>query len=415
MSVGRFSSIAIAVAGAMVALSIGSAGASERAAWDPYSPPPDLGALTQRIGQSTVTLYCGKTPVSAWSADVRINSEAAKLGYKSFLLTTYSALRPCMYENTRLVEMRYLGVEALAYVWAWDGSSDLVSVYTNLTIPRLTWFGNQRPVSGAWVAAVGSSNGSGVSLSTGSVTAVALRSFTSSFVIAQASAGGPVVNNRGQVIGISSTETSGRDSLVAGTPLLCVDLVDCSRPLDVWVTLTPPSAPIGVVASAGMNSATVSWRPPVSNGGSAILSYTAVANPGGGRCVTRSMQCVVSGLTPGTAYSFTVFASNDMGDGPISMPSQSIMPKAAVPGAVVGLKATAGPGSAFLTWFPPTNASAAVITRYEYRVGTGLWKAVTSTQVSVSGLAKGRATTIQVRAVGVSSVGAIKSVRVTPK
>ena len=72
--------------------------ASQRASWDPYAPPADLGAITQRVGQSVVTLYCGKTPVSAWAADIEISDEAASAGYKTYLITTYSAMSSCMYE-----------------------------------------------------------------------------------------------------------------------------------------------------------------------------------------------------------------------------------------------------------------------------------------------------------------------------
>ena len=389
--------------------------ASQRASWDPYAPPADLGALTQRVGQSVVTLYCGKTPVSAWAADIKISDEAASAGYKTYLITTYSAMSSCMYEGKRFVEMRHRGMESLAYVWAWDKGTGLAAVYTNQVITPLKWFGMPRPVTGAWVGAVGSSNGSGVTFSTGSVTSVGLRSFESSVSIGQSSSGGPVVDNQGRIVGMSTTESSGRNNYVAGTPLLCVDLINCSKPLDVWVTLTVPSAPLGVTAVAGAGSATVSWRKPVSDGGSPVTSYTAVASPGGMRCVTASLTCAVSGLSNGTSYTFTVYASNSMGDGAISIPSTAVLPKAPLPTAVRILKAVPGKNSVTVTWLPPGNSAVASVSSYEYRVGATLWMRVPTARVVITGLTKGRPITIQVRAVGASGAGAVAAVSSTPR
>jgi hypothetical protein len=397
------------------AVSIGPTQADARAAWDPYSAPTDLGGLGQRIGQSVVTLYCGKTAVSAWSADIRISSEAAQAGYKSYLLTTYSAMSPCMYEGKRFVEMRHRGIESLGYVWSWDKSSGLAAVFTNQVVTPLKWNGNPRPVNGQWVAAVGSAFGSGQSLSTGAVNSVELRAFRATIAVPTSSSGAPVVDNLGRVIGMATDRASVGGTYMAGTPLLCVDLIECARPLDVWAVITPPGPPTGVTAVGGVGSATVSWSAPVSNGGSAITSFTAVANPGGARCVSSSTRCVVTGLSAGTSYTFTVFASNAMGDGPASMPSSPVMPKAAIPGVVRNLRAVPGAGSATLTWVPPSNAAEVPVLYYQYRVNSGTWKRANSPRVVVTALAKGKVAVIQVIAVASSGTGSPATVRVTPR
>ena len=61
----------------------------------------------------------------------------------------------------------------------------------------------------------------------------------------------------------------------------------------------------------------MSWSP-ADNGGSAITKYTATAAPGGASCTTSGTTCTVSGLTNGTAYTFSVVATNVAGDGPPS-------------------------------------------------------------------------------------------------
>ena len=102
--------------------------------------------------------------------------------------------------------------------------------------------------------------------------------------------------------------------------------------------LSAPGAPTLVTATAAEGSATVSWTVPASNGGAAISGYAVTASPGGATCVPpgSSQACVVSGLTNGQAYTFTVTATNSVGTGPPSAPSNSATPAAGA-GAFVPL------------------------------------------------------------------------------
>jgi hypothetical protein len=91
---------------------------------------------------------------------------------------------------------------------------------------------------------------------------------------------------------------------------------------------TAPGAPTGVSAIAGDGQATVSWSAPASDGGSPITAYTATSSPGAKTCTwtTGPLSCTVTGLTNGTAYTFTVTATNDLGTGSPSAASTPVTP-----------------------------------------------------------------------------------------
>lgn len=84
-----------------------------------------------------------------------------------------------------------------------------------------------------------------------------------------------------------------------------------------------PSAPAAVSAVAGPVSATVSWSAPSANG-SPITQYMVTWS--GGRQSCSQSPCLASGLTVGTPYTFTVTATNAVGTGPASAPSNSVAP-----------------------------------------------------------------------------------------
>lgn len=91
-----------------------------------------------------------------------------------------------------------------------------------------------------------------------------------------------------------------------------------------------PGAPTIGTATAGNGQATVLFTAPVANGGG-ITSYTVTATPGGITATAANSPIVVTGLTNGTEYTFTVKATNSAGTGPASAASNSVTPAAPVP------------------------------------------------------------------------------------
>jgi hypothetical protein len=95
---------------------------------------------------------------------------------------------------------------------------------------------------------------------------------------------------------------------------------------------TAPTAPTGVSATAGNASATVAWTAPPT-GSSPIARYTVTPYIGSAAQTPTTVSgsppaasATITGLTNGTAYTFTVSATNEVGTGPASAASNAVTP-----------------------------------------------------------------------------------------
>src|SRR5207245_505517 len=139
-------------------------------------------------------------------------------------------------------------------------------------------------------------------------------------------------------------------------------------------------------------SVTVMWTAPANNGGMAITSYTVTASPGGATASGASSPLVVSGLTNGTAYTFTVTAANSVGTGPASSASPPVTPNVGSPASPTSVRASAAGYSVIrVTW----TASAGALTYMVKRSTTSgtetlLQPGITGTSYSDTGVQKGQ-------------------------
>ena len=177
--------------------------------------------------------------------------------------------------------------------------------------------------------------------------------------------------------------------------------------------VAPPGAVTGASAVGGNTQATVSFtlRP----GAEVVTSYTATSTPGGITATGGSSPIVVTGLTNGTAYTFTVFATNVVGNGPASAATNAVTPFT-VPAAPTSPVATAGNATASIAFTAPSNGGSA-ITGYTATSSPGNLTGTNSVSpVVVNGLTNGTAYTFTVVATNAAGNGpsSVASNSVTP-
>ncbi|QSQ24894.1 fibronectin type III domain-containing protein [Pyxidicoccus parkwayensis] len=181
------------------------------------------------------------------------------------------------------------------------------------------------------------------------------------------------------------------------------------------------AAPTGVTATAGDGQAAVSWTGPTDNGGSAITGYTvqALTNGAVAKSVkSTSTSTTVTGLTNGKAYTFTVAATNSVGDSPFSAPSSAVTPYS-VPGAPHDIVATPGNQQVALSWQAPEGMDMP-ITGYSVVIKQGETELprqqATSTSATITGLTNGKAYTFTVTATNAVVAGPVSApVVATPR
>ena len=247
-------------------------------------------------------------------------------------------------------------------------TGSIANINTFIAAGNLTFTGT---ASGAVTLTVGindgGNSGSGGAQSAG--TTVTLNVGLASQTITFGANPGPVLFAAGTFT-VSATATSGLAvtfssttsgvCTVAGSTVTIVTIGTCTVAADqagngtysaapqvtqnITVNASVPGVPIIGIATPGNGQATIAFTPPVSNGGSAILSYTATCNPGGVFISGAASPLTVLGLTNGTTYTCSVTATNAAGTGAASA-TLSVTPLAQI---FTGTTAT-GTGTATAT------------------------------------------------------------------
>lgn len=178
-----------------------------------------------------------------------------------------------------------------------------------------------------------------------------------------------------------------------------------------------PSTPTSVSASANPDgTSTVSFTPST-NPGKPSGNYVVTSSPGSITATGATSPIIVSGLTPGTSYTFTVVKQSGTGiSSDTSAPSGSGT-AFTIPGAPVISAARFASQTIRITLTTAAADNGSTVTSYEYRIkaGAGAYGSYATLSGSapfiagqtwdISGLTNGTTYTVQVRAVNAAGPG----------
>jgi hypothetical protein len=151
--------------------------------------------------------------------------------------------------------------------------------------------------------------------------------------------------------------------------------------------LTPDvsSAPIIGTATAGGNSAVVTFTAPEFNGGALISGYTVTSIPSGGvdsNAGTTNLSHTISGLTAGQPYTFTVTATNTAGTSAASSASNEITPTDGNNPVLSAVTSTSTSTTSTITWTTDEISSSIVDYGLTNTYGTSTSETDTSPRVT---------------------------------
>ncbi len=178
----------------------------------------------------------------------------------------------------------------------------------------------------------------------------------------------------------------------------------------VFSPAAPPGQVTGVSATAGAGSARISWSAPTTGG--VVTTYTvtpyigtAAQTPTTVSGSPLALNTRITGLTPGTTYTFKVQASNPNGSGPVSAASNQVTPQTFVaPEAPSSVSASPATAQALVSWTAPTEEGGTPLTGYTVtpyigsaaQPSTNVSASTTSTKIT--GLSNGTTYTFKVTA-----------------
>jgi hypothetical protein len=178
---------------------------------------------------------------------------------------------------------------------------------------------------------------------------------------------------------------------------------------------TVPSAPQTPSATAANQRATVSFTAPASTGGASITGYTVTATDtttsgnGGQTATGTTSPILVTGLTNGDNYTFTVHATNVAGNSVESSATSAVSPHTTVPDPPTNVTGGSGIEQVAVSFSSPANNGGHAITSYTVTAtdtiisgNGGQIASGASSPITVIGLTPGDAYTFTVHATNVT-------------
>jgi S1-C subfamily serine protease len=202
---------------------------------DLYRQPIDLEGFIDKIASSVVYIECGTGAGSGFATD--LNKKSLEPGFNTWIITNHHVIAECLDGENEI--FTYTGGEkkipAKTEVWDWDKDNDLalLEISTPLTVLNpAPYFASP----GLWTMAIGYPGNEDVDLTNattfGNIIGLENKYWNmTSAVVNPGNSGGPLVNSRGEVIGVNSahmvSSEQGIWNYAVDTDVLCKNIIKC--------------------------------------------------------------------------------------------------------------------------------------------------------------------------------------------
>jgi S1-C subfamily serine protease len=203
-----------------------------------FAAPDDLDALIKKVGESVVDIYCESGDGSGGTGFAH-DDEPVTAGYLTTLVTNHHVIESCWDAGTEVVV--YIGddfeTEVMGIIAGVDEENDLALIEIKEKLP-LILSAEDFAKPGWWSMAIGNPEDEEIDevlnryVSIGYIGSVldGYYNYTSA-TLNRGNSGGPLVNSRGELIGINTFATSGLDygvwNIAVDSDILCEKLYKC--------------------------------------------------------------------------------------------------------------------------------------------------------------------------------------------
>ena len=203
--------------------------AHEDPASDGYVPPRIIEKLVEKTQESTVTVWCEPAKSKGTQGTAFAIELATDVSdeYPTTLITNHHVIEDCIGVDHELTIWLLFEDPVPAVIVKWDEENDLAVIATKQKLPVLG-LSKYDPYPGYWVMALGSADGYEGSVSFGNVINTNRSEILITNNISPGSSGGPLVDNEGFVVGVTSwgldlEQYNGAMSLDA----FCAKILEC--------------------------------------------------------------------------------------------------------------------------------------------------------------------------------------------
>ena len=203
-----------------------------------FEAPDDLDALIKKVGESVVDIYCESGDGSGGTGFAH-DDEPVTAGYLTTLVTNHHVIESCWDAGTEVVV--YIGddfeTEVMGIIAGVDEENDLALIEIKEKLP-LILSAEDFAKPGWWSMAIGNPVDEEIEEVLDRYVSIGYIGFVldgyynyTSATLNRGNSGGPLVNSRGELIGINTFATSGLDNgvwnIAVDSDILCEKLYKC--------------------------------------------------------------------------------------------------------------------------------------------------------------------------------------------